>query len=195
MECLACGSSQLESRDFKKQVSNVVASVNSFKRVNCSIHAIRIVLELIDQNITLSNEHKSETSDVFLSPKKLLGDCSFNFLQECLFCAQKCIVSCPTKNPSQWREAYSCITTADGKVTSNEAILRHSHKRNDTWGREVASKVNLAVSDLYATDARYHRDCIPKFFTSNPSAGCYTVISDSALNELLVQILNEYGIA
>jgi len=140
----------------------------------------------------LSNEHKSETSDVFLSPKKLLGDCSFNFLQECLFCAQKCIVSCPTKNPNQWREAYSCITTADGKVTSNEAMLRHLHERNDTWGREVASRVNLAVSDLYAADARYHRDCIAKFFTSNPSAGCYTKIGDSALNELLVQMSSDF---
>jgi len=43
---------------------------------------------------------------------------------------------------------------------SKEAILRCTHERNDAWGREVAFRANLAINDLYAADARYHRDCV-----------------------------------
>ena len=64
------------------------------------------------------------------------------------------------KNSNRWREAYLCRTADDGKTTSKEAILKHAHDRNDAWGRET----NLAVSDLHAADARYHRDCIANFF-------------------------------
>jgi len=87
-------------------------------------------------------------------------------------------VNHPSKNPSRWREAYLCRTADDGKTTSKEVILAHAQGRNDTWGREVAS---LAVSYLHVADARYHRDCLAKFFTNKPSAECNTEVCDSAL--------------
>lgn len=94
----------------------------------------------------------------------------------------------PLKNPSRWKEAYLCRTTGDGKTTSKEAILQRAHERNDAWGREVAFRANLAVSDLHAADARYHRDCLAKFFTNRPSAESSTEACDSALEELLSQM-------
>jgi len=93
-------------------------------------------------------KHKSEASSVSPSPKKLRRQCSFSFLQDCLFCGQECIVNRPSKNPSRWREAYLCRTADDGKTTSKEAILAHSQERNDAWGREVAYRTSFAVSDL-----------------------------------------------
>ena len=88
----------------------------------------------------------------------------FNFLQEC-FVLWSAVHSGPhPKNSNRWREAYLCRTADDGKTTSKEAILKHAHDRNDAWGREVAFRTNLAVSELHAADARYHRDCIAKCF-------------------------------
>ena len=97
-------------------------------------------------------------------------------------------MSHPLKNPSRWKVAYLCRTTDDGKTTSKEAILQHAHERNDAWAREVAFRANLAVSDLHAADARYHRDCLAKFFTNRPSAESSTEACDSALEELLSQM-------
>jgi hypothetical protein len=98
-------------------------------------------------------------------------------------------VNRPRKKPSRWREAYLCRTSDEGKTTSKEAILKCAHERNDVWGREVAFRANSAVSDLHAADARYHRDCIAKFFTNRPSAeGSSTEACDSALDELLTQM-------
>ncbi len=97
-------------------------------------------------------------------------------------------MSRPLKNPCRWKEAYLCRTTNDGNTTSKEAILQRAHERNDAWGREVAFRANLAVSDLHAADARYHRDCLAKFFTNRPSAESSTEACDSALEELLSQM-------
>ena len=94
----------------------------------------------------------------------------------------------PLKNPSRWKEAYLCRTTGDGKTTSKEAILQRAHGRNDAWGREVVFRENLAVNDLHAADARYHRDCLAEFFTNRPSAESSTEACDSALEELLSQM-------
>lgn len=89
-------------------------------------------------------------------------------------------------------EAYLCRTTDDGKTTSKEAILRCAHERNDAWGREVAFRANLAVSDLHAADARYHRDCLAKFFTNRQSAESLTDTYDSALDDLLIKMSSDF---
>ena len=137
-------------------------------------------------------KRKMETSDA-PSPKKLRGNCTFNFLHDCFFCGQECTVSRPRKNPSRWREAYLCRTSDEGKTTSKKAILRCAHERNDAWGREVAFRANLAVSDLHAADARYHRDCLARFFTNRPSAGgSSTEACDSAFDELLTQMSMDF---
>ena len=35
--------------------------------------------------------------------------------------------------------------------------------RNETWPKEVKFRVESAVSDLYAADARYHQECKTNF--------------------------------
>ena len=85
-----------------------------------------------------------------------------------------------------------CRTTDDGKTTSKEAILRCAHERNDAWGREVAFRANLAVSDLHAADARYRRDCLAKFFTNRQSAESSTDTYDSALDDLLIKMSSDF---
>jgi len=86
-----------------------------------------------------------------------------------------------------------CRTVDDVKMTSKEAILACAQEKNDTWGREVAYRRSLAVSDLHAADARYRRDYLSKFFTNKPSAECNTEVCDSALEELLVQMSSDYA--
>jgi len=54
-------------------------------------------------------------------------------------------------------------------------------------------RTSLAVSDLHAADARYHRDCLAKFFTNKPPAECNIEVCDSALEELLVQMSSDFA--
>ena len=102
-------------------------------------HAIEIVLVLIVQTPIKCclRKHKVETCHASPSPKKLRGKCTFNFLQDCLFCGHGCRVSHPLKNPGRWRAIYLCRTTDDGKTTSKEAI----YETNGACGREVAFRV------------------------------------------------------
>ena len=39
------------------------------------------------------------------------------------------------------------------------------------WANEVRVRVQGAVSDLYAAEARYHRDCINRFFQDRSLPG------------------------
>ena len=196
MECLICGSkkpelirsSRIQSlHEASKQRGDGVSEKLSegelhfichmnFNSTYCSKHHIERYLR----------KRKVETCDT-PSPKRLRGTCTFNFLQECLFCGQQCTVDCPPKNPNRWREAYLCRTADDRKTTSKEAILKHAHDRNDAWGRV---RTNLAVSDLHATDARYHRDCIAKIFTNRPSESSAEAC-DCALDKLVTQMLSD----
>ena len=43
------------------------------------------------------------------------------------------------------------------------AIVDNCHARGDQWSNEVLVRVEGAVSDLHATDARYHYDCKTHF--------------------------------
>ena len=71
------------------------------------------------------------------------------------------------KNPSRWRPAFICreIGTDSGKASLKQSILSTCNKRNDVWAEQVRRRVEGALSDLHAADARYHVDCKAKFLT------------------------------
>lgn len=99
------------------------------------------------------------------------SETSFQFLKHCLFCGDACEIYKPAKNPSRWREAYLCRTAdREGQVSFKDTVLRHAKQRSDKWGNEVVLRANSAVSDLHAADARYHKDCMSKFFSNAPSS-------------------------
>ena len=43
--------------------------------------------------------------------------------------------------------------------------------------------MNAAISDLHAADARYHKDCMSKFFSNTPLV-CSSTVRDAALDEV-----------
>ena len=45
-------------------------------------------------------------------------------------------------------------------------ILNLCSFRNDSWSHEIKFRVNSAISDLHAADARYHQDCMALFLHS-----------------------------
>jgi len=89
----------------------------------------------------------------------------FHFREHCLFCGEKCQAIRPQKNPNRWREAYLCLTAdKEGQTSFKEFVIRHAEGKSDNWGNDVSLRANFAVSDLHAADARYHKDCMSKFF-------------------------------
>ena len=57
-------------------------------------------------------------------------------------------------------------------------------ERGEEWGKEVVSRVNSVLSDVHEADARYHKDCYKKFYTSVPTQAT-TYDSDKALDQLV----------
>ena len=47
-----------------------------------------------------------------------------------------------------------------------EHLLKKCQERGDEWGHQVRICTEGAVSDLHATEARYHRDCMFRFFSN-----------------------------
>ena len=101
-------------------------------------------------------------------PKKrtrLSESCIFNFQDHCIFCGKACVLNKDSKNPSRWRKALMCRTSDRGpnNKTFKQVILDVCHSRNDEWAWKVQVRVQGAISDLHAMDARYHDDCRVKF--------------------------------
>jgi hypothetical protein len=86
---------------------------------------------------------------------------SFNFKEKCIFCGDTCNVVPNPKNPTRWRKAKLCRTADRGQnqTTFKEVIQDTCHKRTDEWSKQVQIRIQGAVSDLHAADARYHVDC------------------------------------
>ena len=101
-------------------------------------------------------------------PKKLLRRSDvgiFDFKKDCVFCGEECNCDPPIRNPKRWRKAYVCRTADRGKdqKTFKEAILNVCSQRGDAQAKEVQLRLEGAVSDLHAAEARYHEDCRIKF--------------------------------
>ena len=117
----------------------------------------------------------------------------FDFEQHCIFCGKFCNLTVDKKNPKRWRRVVLC-KTADrmGQNSFKDEILDICAKRQDTQSAEVRVRLEGAISDLHAADARYHNDCGKSFmnYRNVDSASKYSATSDnsnleSALEELI----------
>ena len=99
------------------------------------------------------------------------GENLFDFRENCLFCGEKCDINPDPRNPNRWRKTLLC-RTADrpGRQTFKETILQVCKDRKDELARMVEVRINGAVSDLLAADARYHDDCRKDFMSSRSVA-------------------------
>ena len=88
----------------------------------------------------------------------------FSFKEHCMFCGDPCIMDYDPKHPNRWRRVVLC-RTADryGQRTFKQVILNVCESRNDEWASYVKIRIQGAVSDLHAADARYHEDCKSSF--------------------------------
>ena len=115
----------------------------------------------------------------------------FNWKKHCLFCGKKCQVLKDPKNPSRWREAYLRRTSfGDQRQNYKETLLKICNERQDAWGDEVFIRLHdtRALSDLHASDARYHEDCRKSFTgkrAKNSSMSDKKVV-DTAFNRVVV---------
>jgi len=91
----------------------------------------------------------------------------FIFKEHCLFCGETCVFEKDPKNPKRWRPAYSCreIGGAGGKKSLKQTILEACKRRQDELSDVVRQRVDSALSDLHAADARYHVDCRNSFLS------------------------------
>jgi len=89
----------------------------------------------------------------------------FDFKLHCLYCGKACEINKDPKNPQRWRPAFLCRSTHTeyGGKPYKEYLLEKCNSRNDHWANEVQSRIEGAVSDLHAVDARYHKDCMSLF--------------------------------
>lgn len=89
------------------------------------------------------------------------------------FVEKKCEISKDTKHPDRWRPAYICRSTVSehDRTPYNQYVLQMCSEREDGWAEEVRSRVLCSLSDLHASDARYHKDCLSRFFSNrmNPA--------------------------
>ena len=116
------------------------------------------------------------------------SDGPFKFDKLCLFCGNECQMRPSVKNPNRWREAY--LIKKDGNTCFKQKIIKHAQVRRDEWANEVEFRVNSVISDLYAVNGRYHKNCMSKFFT-NPPKSCVKNINDIALDELIKQLYSD----
>lgn len=93
----------------------------------------------------------------------------FNFQEHCLFCGEICNLQKDPKNPGRWRKTYLCrslnVVHGGTEIDLKSDILFACKRRNDEWTSLVRIRVEGAVSDLHAADARYHVDCKVSFMS------------------------------
>ncbi len=75
-------------------------------------------------------------------------------------------------------------------------ILNVCDLRNDEWASRVKIRIQGAVSDLHAADARYHEDCkssfmAPRSVRAAASSTKPKETEDKALQSTILQMSNE----
>ena len=93
-------------------------------------------------------------------PRKLRkSTLQFNFRKHCLYCGKTCSLEKNPKNPARWREAYLCRSTKSKHENQDykQFLLELYDYRNDEWAGQVRLRIEGTL-DLYAADARYHKD-------------------------------------
>lgn len=121
----------------------------------------------------------------------------FDFKTQCLFCGNICEPD--PKHPNRPNRVVLC-KTADrpNRKTFKAAIVDICHARGDQWANEVLVRVEGAVSDLHAADAKYHYDCRTKFMApksvhlaASTSVGHASAPSDPAYDKVIREMSAE----
>ena len=175
MECLICGgnnapltqSSRVEGvREASRQREDGLSDKLDENATQFPCHKNCVLTYCSKEHIRrlLRKRRAAELPDTALDTKRLRGsvrgEVPFCFREHCFFCGERCDVDRDRKNPNRWRKAFICRTgTEYGTKTGKDQILRQCRERGDEWGKEVESRVNSALSDLHAADARYNEDC------------------------------------
>ena len=113
-------------------------------------------------------KHTPEHSNVNDPPVKKArrSQSSFDFFSQCLYCGERCDLSKDPNNPNRRRPAFICRSTVSDQDQTpyKQYIIEKCASRDDAWAEEIRSRVVGSVSDLHAAEARYHRDCMCRFF-------------------------------
>ena len=116
-------------------------------------------------NVFLKRKQQCESNPIVQKRSRRSDIQKFCFLKHCIFCGEVCNVKKTLKNPVRWRKSYMIRT--DGDIYFKGSILRVTcAQRNDRTADEVRTRVQGAVSDLHAADARYHVDRRARIMTT-----------------------------
>lgn len=117
-----------------------------------------------------TNVAKYETDEYAAPPTKKLRHyhSPYDFRQHCLYCGEACDLSKDPRHPDRWRPAYLCRSTHSehDQKPYKQFLLEKCDARNDSWANEIRVRIQGAVSDLHAAEARYHRDCMSRFLSN-----------------------------
>ena len=132
--------------------------------------------------------HKKRSADespCMPSRKKRRSDASpFRFKEHCIFCGEICNLQKDKKHPDRWQKAALCQTAyaAAGRQSFKESILHVCSERNDAMAGEVRTRVEGALSDLHAADARYHVNCMTCFMAPRSVAAAKNTVNQNEEN-------------
>ena len=122
----------------------------------------------------------------------------FRFKENCLFCGELCEIEKDKKHPDRWKKAVLCRTAhaGPGKKGFRESILEACTQRNDDIANQVRVRVEGALSDLHAADARYHANCMasfmsPKSISAAKNASKEDENTDPAFDEVIAEMLKD----
>jgi len=124
-----------------------------------------------------NTKHGKKSTEVRLPPPKRLRHsfAPFDFFTQCLYCSDNCVLEKDRKHPDRWKPAYLCRSTLSKRgeemVSYKQNILDKCSERDDQWAQDVRLRIDGAVSDLHAAEARYHQYCMATFFNNRSYPG------------------------
>ena len=123
------------------------------------------------------------------------GYSAFDFQQHCLFCGEQCHMEPDPCHPDRLRQVKLCRTADRGNESKpfKEVILDVCHQQIDDWSTKVEYKVQGAISDLHADDARYHDDCRRLFMNRRniQFSAAHTSADTSEVDKAFDTVLNK----
>ena len=132
---------------------------------NCTIYYHKNCVLRYTSSSNTSKYTKDHPTNVTPAKKLHRSHKSFDFFCHCLYCGETCDIC---KDPKRWRPAYLCRSNVSeqDKTPYKQYLLGKCASRDDVLAEEVRSCVVGSVSDLHAAEARYHRDCMCRFFAN-----------------------------
>ena len=100
------------------------------------------------------------------------------FNEHCLYCGQICNVKKDPQHPHRWKPAYMFRVTESEQRDKDlipiiDMIRENCKVRNDELANRVRIRVQGAVGDVHAAEARYHVDCRQRSYTPGRNlVGC-----------------------